>query len=255
MSTILFKLERMQEILGYRFSDQELLLSAITHPSAAEGKPVGAYYERLEFLGDAVVGFIVSDELFRAFPDMDEGGLTRLKVSLISGESLSMAAEEHGFADCIVFGTSERRNRVRGLKSALENVYEAVTGAMYLDGGIEPARAWVKSTLKPHLAPWRAAVPENPKSLLQEKTQADMLGTPSYELVSTGGPAHAPTFTSTCMLGDRVVGTGSGSSKKEAEAVAAADALRALGYVDDASPAEEYVAAHPHRHNVDARTR
>ncbi len=174
MPTILSKIERAQEILGYRFKDLELLKSAITHPSAVEGKPVSAGYERLEFLGDSVVGFIVSEELYERFPEMDEGGLTRLKVSLISGESLSAAAAERGFADIIVFGSSERGTGARGLHSALENVYEAVTGAVYLDGGLEPARRWVLDTLQPHLAPWRAALPENPKSLLQEKTQADL---------------------------------------------------------------------------------
>lgn len=245
MPTILSKIERAQSILGYRFKDPELLKSAITHPSAVEGKPVSAGYERLEFLGDSVVGFIVSEELFERFPEMDEGGLTRLKVSLISGESLSAAAAERGFADIIIFGSSERGTGARGLHSALENVYEAVTGAVYLDGGLEPARRWVLDTLQPHLAPWRAAMPENPKSLLQEKTQADLRETPRYELVATGGPAHSPTFVCDCVVGERTVGRGEGSSKKEAEAAAAAMGLRTLGYIEEGSPAEEFEADRP----------
>ena len=245
MPTILTKINRIQQILGYEFKDLELLKSAITHPSAVEGKPVSAGYERLEFLGDSVVGFIVSEELFERFPDMDEGGLTRLKVSLISGESLAAAAAERGFADVIVFGLSERGTGSRGLHSALENVYEAVTGALYLDGGLEVARRWVLETLQPHLAPWRAALPENPKSLLQEKTQADLRETPRYELVSTGGPAHKPTFVCECIVGDRAVGRGEGSSKKEAEAAAAAVGLRTLGYVAKDSQAQEFEADRP----------
>lgn len=245
MPTILSKIERAQEILGYRFKDLELLKSAITHPSAVEGKPVSAGYERLEFLGDSVVGFIVSEELYERFPEMDEGGLTRLKVSLISGESLSAAAAERGFADIIVFGSSERGTGARGLHSALENVYEAVTGAVYLDGGLEPARRWVLDTLQPHLAPWRAALPENPKSLLQEKTQADLRETPRYELVATGGPAHSPTFVCDCVVGERTVGRGEGSSKKEAEAAAAAMGLRTLGYIEASSPAGEFESDRP----------
>ena len=232
MSTILTKIERIQEIIGYRFHDTDLIKSAITHPSAVENLPVSAGYERLEFLGDAVVGFIVSQELFRQFPDIDEGGLTRLKVSLISGECLSAAAKERGFEDVIIFGSSERGTGARGLHSALENVYESVVGAMFLDGGIEVAHRWVVETLRPHLAPWRSVLPENPKSLLQEKTQADLHETPRYELVSEAGPAHAPTFVSVCVVGERVVGRGTGSSKKEAEAEAASAALRELGYVD-----------------------
>ena len=238
MPTILTKIDRIQNILGYRFHDLELLKSAITHPSAVEGKPVSAGYERLEFLGDSVVGFIVSEALYERFPDLDEGGLTRLKVSLISGESLSAAAAEHGFADIIIFGQSERGTGARGMHSALENVYEAVTGALFLDGGIEVAKRWVIDTLRPHLAPWRAEVPENPKSLLQEKTQADLRETPWYELVSTGGPAHKPTFVCDCIVGERRVGRGEGSSKKEAEAFAAAMALRTLGYVGGGTPCD-----------------
>lgn len=244
MPTILTKMNRIQQILGYQFKDLEMLKSAITHPSAVEGKPVSAGYERLEFLGDSVVGFIVSEELFARFPEMDEGGLTRLKVSLISGESLSAAAAEHGFADIIIFGSSERGTGSRGLHSALENVYEAVTGALYLDGGLEVARRWVLETLQPHLAPWRAVLPENPKSLLQEKTQADLRETPRYELVSTGGPAHKPTFVCECIVGDRAVGRGEGSSKKEAEAAAAAVGLRTLGYVEEDSSAATFEADH-----------
>jgi ribonuclease-3 len=233
VATILSKVNRMQEIVGYRFKDPELLRAAITHPSAIEGKPVSAGYERLEFLGDSVVGFVVAEELYEQFPEMDEGGLTRLKVSLISGESLAAVAAEHGFADLIVFGSSERGTGSRGLRSALENVYEAVCGALYLDGGLEPVRAWVRATLQPHLAPSLAAAPENPKSLLQEKTQASQgHETPSYALVSTGGPAHSPVFVCDCLVAGRTVGRGEGSSKKEAEAFAAAQALVTLGYLE-----------------------
>ena len=232
MATILTKVERAQQKIGYRFKNPELLRSAITHPSAVEGKPVSAGYERLEFLGDSIAGFLVSEELYERFPEMDEGGLTRLKTALISGESLSSAAAELGFADIIIFGSSERGTGARGLHSALENVYEAVTGALYLDGGMEPARRWVLDTLQPHLAPYRSVLPENPKSLLQEKTQADLLGTPHYELVSQSGPAHRPTFVCDCIVGEKAVGRGEGCSKKEAEAAAAAEALRAMGYVE-----------------------
>ncbi len=233
MPTVSHNIELAQEILGYRFHDPELLKSAITHPSAVEGKPPSAGYERLEFLGDSIIGLIVSEELYKSFPDMDEGALTRMKVSLISGESLSAAATEKGFADIIIFGMSERGTGSRGMHSALENVYEAVVGALYLDGGLEPARKWVIDTLKPHLATASAAIPENPKSLLQEKTQAELHETPHYTLVSSGGPAHSPTFVCDCWVGERVVGQGIGSSKKEAEAAAAEMGLYTLGYIDD----------------------
>lgn len=237
MSTVLWKIQRIQEILGHDFHDAQLIKSAITHPSATENKPIWASYERLEFLGDSVVGMVVAEELFERFPDMDEGELSRLKLSLISGESMAAVARERGIDEVIIFGQSERGTGARGLRSALENVYEAVTGALYLDAGMEKARAWIIDTLQPHLAPWRSFTPENPKSLLQEKTQADRRGTPSYELVRELGPAHEPTFVCQCLVGEQVVGEGSGTSKKTAESAAAADALVRLGYIK--APAAE----------------
>lgn len=245
MPTILWKIHRIEEILGHQFKNTELIKSAITHPSATEGQPVAACYERLEFLGDSVVGMVVAEELYEQFPDMDEGALTRLKVSLISGECLSSVAKERGIDEVIIFGLSERGTGARGLHSALENVYEAVTGALYLDGGMEEARRWIIDTLQPHLAPWRSVMPENPKSLLQEKTQADMHETPHYELVSEQGPAHEPTFVSRCIVGERVVGEGEGSSKKEAESAAAANALVAMGYIDAPASEVAFDAAQP----------
>ena len=111
------------------------MLAAITHPSAVEGLPVTASYERLEFLGDSILGAIVATDLFERFSSMDEGELTRLKISLVSGKTLSAVAESLGIGECIVFGESEKGTGSRGLPSALENVYESVVGALYLDGG------------------------------------------------------------------------------------------------------------------------
>ena len=231
MSTVMEKLGLAQRVLGYEFMDTTILRSAITHPSAVENQPVTAGYERLEFLGDSVVGFLVAEEIYRKFPDIDEGGLTRLKVSIISGETLSAVAHERGFEDFIILGLSEKGTGARGMHSALENVYEAVTGALFIDGGLEEARRWVLETLGPLMVAGRALPKENPKSLLQEKTQAELHETPRYEIVSVGGPAHVPVFTCDCLLGERHVGRGTGSSKKEAEAAAADEALKNLGYV------------------------
>ena len=125
------RLSRVEAILGYHFEDQELISSAVTHPSAVEGMGVSASYERLEFLGDAILGAIVSDYLYEHFEDMDEGELTRLKISLISGKMLSEVASELGIAPLIVMGDSERGTGSRGMHSALENVYEAIVGALF----------------------------------------------------------------------------------------------------------------------------
>ena len=227
------KIRKVQEICGHTFSDRRLVESAITHPSAVEGQPVSASYERLEFLGDSVLGAIVAETLFRSFPQFDEGKLTRLKISLVSGETLSAVGAEIGLAACIVFGASETGTGARGLHSALENVYESLVGALYLDGGRAVAEAFIRRTLKPHLATERAERPDNPKSFLQECIQRDHAEPPVYKLVDTAGPAHNPTFTSVVMVDGARAGKGSGSSKKEAEAEAARDALERLGFTKD----------------------
>ena len=165
------KLSQMERILGYRFRNTRYILSAITHPSATEGKAVRFSYERLEFLGDSILGAIVAYAAFHKYPDLDEGGLTRIKVALVSGSSLAAVAESLGFAELIVFGSSETGTGHRGMHSALENVYEAVVAALYLDGGREVAERFVTDTLIPRMDISMAREPENPKSALQEKLQ------------------------------------------------------------------------------------
>ena len=129
------KLALAQEICGHEFTDVQLLRSAITHPSAVEGEPVSASYERLEFLGDSILGSIVALSLFKTYGAFDEGKLTRLKVSLVSGATLSEVGLELGIDKIIILGASEQGTGARGMHSALENVYEALVGALYLDGG------------------------------------------------------------------------------------------------------------------------
>ena len=214
------KLDLVQKIVEYHFNDQELILSAITHPSAIEGKPVKYSYERLEFLGDAVLGAIVVHQAYEAFPEMDEGGLTRIKVSLVSGSTLSEVAEDLGFKSVIVFGSSEAGTGKRGMHSALENVYEAVVGALFLDGGMEEASKFVHTTLIPRMDVHMADKPENPKSMLQEKFQAHGI-TPTYKLIKMEGPPHDRTFVTQVIASDMPLGKGKGKSKKEAEANAA----------------------------------
>ncbi len=222
------KLKLAEELIGYKFKNERYILSAITHPSAAEGKSVRFSYERLEFLGDAILGAIVVSTAFNRYPDLDEGGLTRIKVALVSGASLSDVAEGLGFADVIVFGSSETGTGKRGLHSALENVYEAVVAALYLDGGIDAASDFVHTTLIPRMSADMAKEPENPKSALQEKLQEDGI-TPTYKLVETQGPPHDRTFVSQVYAGDHALALGTGRTKKEAESQAAKSTLARLG--------------------------
>ena len=232
------KLARAQEILDYRFDSEHLLLSAITHPSATEGKSVKYSYERLEFLGDSILGAIVAAIAFHRFHDLDEGGLTRIKVALVSGASLSDVADRLGFADVIVFGSSETGTGKRGLHSALENVYEAVVAALYLDGGIGAAQEFVERTLIPRMSLDMAREPENPKSALQEKLQEDGI-TPTYKLVETQGPPHDRTFVAQVFAGTQGLARGTGRTKKEAESQAAKSTLARLGEFFGLGVAEE----------------
>ena len=222
------KLDSMQKILQYRFNSESLLLAAITHPSATEGRSLKYSYERLEFLGDSILGAIVATLAFHEFHELDEGGLTRIKVALVSGSSLSELAMSLGFADCIVFGLSEAGTGRRGLHSALENVYEATVAALFLDGGMDAAVTFVKRTLIPRMSIDMAREPENPKSALQEKLQEDGI-TPTYKLIETQGPPHDRTFVAQVFAGEQGLAQGTGRTKKEAESQAARTTLARLG--------------------------
>ncbi len=217
---------RAEDILGRTFADRELLRLALTHPSAVENGVEG-FYERLEFLGDSVLGFIIAEETFRRFPTMREGGMTRIKVSLVAGAVLSSVARDLGLAEALIVGESERGTGGRGLTSALENTYEALTAALYLDAGLEVAREWVLSTLGPLITEDVANAPENPKSMLQEVVQA-VGKCATYRTTAEDGPPHDRTFTVAVDVDGEELGTGTGRTKREAEALAAAAALTRL---------------------------
>ncbi|MDR3686853.1 MAG: ribonuclease III [Coriobacteriia bacterium] len=212
---------------NHKFKDRELLRRALTHPSAVEDRNPDAYYERLEFLGDSVLGFVIAEEIYRRFPAMPEGGMTRIRVSVVSGTTLGRVAGELGLAEAIVFGESERGTGGRGMSSALENVYEALTAALYLDAGLDAAREWILRSVGPLIAEEAADSPENPKSALQELTQAHG-DAPTYRVISQDGPPHQRVFTAAVEVGGKILGEGSGHSKKEAEAAAAEAALKRL---------------------------
>ena len=218
---------RAEAILGYEFSDKALLEAALTHPSALDKETMLHNYERLEFLGDSILGAITANYLFNTYKDLDEGGLTRVKVSLVSGTTLSRVAHEEGIAGCIIFGESETGTDRRGLHSALENVYESIVAALFIDGGIDVTKAWIYRTLLVRADRKLANEPESPKSSLQEFVQARHMSL-SYRIVGTDGPPHARTFFAEALVDGAVAGEGSGSSKKRAEASAAAQAFKKL---------------------------
>lgn len=219
-------LARAEKLVEHRFSDPSLLSRALTHPSMTLEATSELDYERLEFLGDAVLGLVVVEEIYRRFPELPEGVMTKLKASLVSGGSLVNAAEELGLASLIALGQSEQGTGQRGLRSALENAFEALVGALYLDGGINAARRFVISTLGPRICTDSVDALEldHPKSRLQEIVQAQG-GEVAYEIVTEEGLPHAMSFTAEVSVDGQPQGRGVGTTKKEAEMGAAREAL------------------------------
>lgn len=217
--------------LGHRFRDPRLLERALTHRSAAGEQGLGAEAtnERLEFLGDAVVQLIVSDLLVAGHRHAPEGDLSRWRSRLVCQASLAAAATTLGLGDDLRLGEGEAHSGGREKGSLLCAVYEAVVGALYLDGGLEAARPLVHRHLAAGVAdPEGLATGWDAKGRLQEVTQGRYRLLPRYEVVEASGPDHAPHFRVAVWLGERRLGDGEGGSKKVAEQAAATRALEAL---------------------------
>jgi len=227
------RLSRAEEILGHRFTDRSLLDAALTHPSAVPEVRGAVSNERLEFLGDSVLGFVVAEHLYRQLPDEPEGTLTRRKVAVVNGVLLASVADDLGLGELIAYGRGERES-TRGRASALENALEAVIGAIYLDAGVEAAAATVQRLFGALLERADLTLPQDPKSALQQLTQSRELGHPTYAVLSSVGPVHAPTFTVAVSVAGDLVATAQGHSKQAAEQEAAHRALLALSRPDDA---------------------
>lgn len=216
----------LEAIVGHVFADKALALQSITHPSAVELKPEMSY-QRLEFLGDSIVGFTVGYEAYKRYPHMAEGDLTRMRIAVVSGSFLSNTAADLGLGALIIFGSSEQASGARGMSSALEDVFEAITAALFLDAGLDKAQEWVLDCLGTYINPSTAKILSNPKSELQEVVQATGKVV-SYRIVDTSGPSHQPTFTAEVLINGVASGCATGLSKKEAEASAAQCALDVL---------------------------
>jgi ribonuclease III len=213
---------------GVSFHNIELLRAALTHPSFANEHPEdpAPTNERLEFLGDAVLGAVVAEALYRRFPEVQEGRLTEWRAELVCGPTLSRVATERlGLGEWLRLGRGEEQTGGRTREGNLERAYEAVVGAVYLDQGLEAARAFVERTLAEDLAEIeRDPAVLNPKGALQQLAQEN-IGRPSYVVTSEEGPEHDRWYTVEVRLAGEVMGTGSGGSKQEAEKQAAREAL------------------------------
>ena len=217
----------LEERLHYAFQDRSLLETALTHPSYGSDHHV-RHYQRLEFLGDAVLELAVSRHLYAALPKVDEGTLTRIRAKLVREETLSCAARRIGIGEHIRLSVGEERSGGRKKPSILADVMEATFAAGYLDGGQAAAEAVIFRVLFQELNAPNLTDCLDEKSRLQEVLQ-QRGHMPVYELISTEGPQHAPTFLYRVLDGEEVLGQGEGSSKQAAQQAAARGALVKLG--------------------------
>lgn len=217
-----------ETLLGYHFTASELLEKALTHPSAYNIKHVSDHYERLEFLGDAVLDMIVAELLYQQFPEEVEGDLAKRRSALVCGETLSAIARELGVAEYIVMGAGEEGSGGRDNNTTLENVLEALVAALYLDGGLPAAKAFVERWFAPYVEK-AVAPPKDPKTTLQEWAQAQGKEVPCYETIEQEGPSHQPVFTVQVTIEGGYSAQGVGSSKKLAEREAAKTLLSEVG--------------------------
>ena len=223
-------------LLGFQFRDPSLLRRALVHRSYCNehGLDATESYERLEFLGDAVLEMTVSAHLYRHFPGADEGQLTKSRSSLVRGESLAQVARRWGLGERLLVGRGVEASGGRDQASVLAAAVEAVIAAVYLDQGMEAAREFITVNMIDELAAATLSLskggppPENPKSRLQEYLQGQGRPTPTYRLAHREGPDHNPVFSVEALVGSEIIGRGQGSKKSDAERAAAEAALAAL---------------------------
>jgi ribonuclease-3 len=222
-----------QQKIGHTFANERLLETAFTHRSYLNEnrKPGAEHNERLEFLGDAVLELVVTEFLFAKYPDKPEGDLTAYRAALVNTVSISDAATQLGMNEYLLLSRGEARDTGRARAIILANAFEAVIGAIYLDGGYEPAKKFIAEQLF-HKTDEVVAkrLWQDAKSRFQELAQEKLGITPSYQLMHHVGPDHARTFTVGAFIGAEKVATGEGKSKQEAEQQAAENALKTKGW-------------------------
>lgn len=223
-------MEKLEEKIGYRFKDRSLLLTAMTHTSYAnENRADGiSSYERLEFLGDSILGYVTAEFLYNYVPAIPEGRMTRLRAELVCEASLHKVAQSLGFGEYLRLGRGEECTGGRERVSVLADTVEAVIAAMYIDGGLEPARSFILNVVLKDAQIGQEHRFADYKTELQELIQQHNERTISYEQVKEEGPDHCKLFTFRVMINGEKAGEGSGHTKKEAEQMAACRALESL---------------------------
>ena len=224
-------MNELQAAIGYTFNDPGLLTEALTHSSYAHEQHKGMKYnERLEFLGDAVLSIVVSDYIYNHCPDLPEGELTKLRASLVCEKSLFDFAKQIDLGSYLRLSNGERRNGGAKRPSIVADAFEALIAAIYLDGGMEPARQHILRFVIPEIENHKNHSFKDYKTALQEIIQKNPGERLEYRLVGSSGPDHNKHFKVEVCLNSNVIGRGGGRSKKEAEQQAAREALELMGY-------------------------
>lgn len=222
------KIEKFQQIIGYEFENQGLLRQALTHSSYANEKNFKKHSdnERLEFLGDAVLEIVSSEFLYLNYPDLSEGDLTKLRASLVCEPTLAGCTAQIQLKEFLLLGRGEEMTGGRNRKSILSDALEAVIGAIYLDGGFTNAKEFILTYILTDIENKKLFY--DSKTILQEVVQADYTEHLNYQLVDESGPDHDKSFTAEARIGEKVIGRGTGHTKKAAEQEAAYVALLKL---------------------------
>ena len=222
---------KLEASVGYRFHNISLLKNAMTHSSYAnENKSPMGSNERLEFLGDSVLGIVVADYLYKNCPHLPEGELTKLRAALVCEKACCGFSRQMNVGDYLLLSHGEQNSGGRTRSSILADAFEAVIAAIYLDGGMEEARSFILRFVKPMLQTARPKPFKDYKTMLQEIIQKNPEESLEYVLTGESGPDHNKHFTVEVHLNSNVIGKGGGRSKKEAEQQAAREALELMGY-------------------------
>lgn len=220
-----YPLEELEKRIGYTFKDKALLRQAVTHSSFANERKINKepHYERLEFLGDAVLELVSSEFFFHKYPDMPEGKMTKMRASAVCEQALSIPAKELEIGMFIRFSKGEEQTGGRERESIVADVIEAIAGAIYLESGYEQAKRFIERFVLNDLE--KKQLFYDAKSILQEKIQNEKLPSVRYDLIAESGPDHNKCFEVVAYIGDKRMGSGKGKSKKAAEQQAAYETL------------------------------
>ncbi len=226
------RLEALEDCMGYHFKSSELLEQALTHSSVRSVPGRDSHYERLEFLGDRVLGLCVSDELYRRYPEADEGELSIGLNSLVRGETLAGIADELNLHEFIRTGSDLKNITSKRMMSVRADVIEALIASLFLDGGLEPAQQFISRAWGSRFEDV-SSLRRDSKTALQEWAHSRRLGTPIYREIERSGPDHEPMFVIEVKVSGKLASKGSGRSKRLAEQQAAKQMLLREGVWDD----------------------